>query len=148
LFPDAEYTFKHALTHEVAYGALLQDRRRDLHARVLVSMERLYAERSNEHVDELARHALESHSWAAAARYCREAARRARMRLAKRDAAQLIERALDALERTPATDARLATALESLIELRVCYWRSNQTRRSLDASMRAEEVARALGDRR
>src|SRR5262249_11692687 len=26
LFPDLEYTFKHALTHEVAYGSLLQER--------------------------------------------------------------------------------------------------------------------------
>ena len=33
LFPDLEYTFKHALTHEVAYGSLLQERRRALHAR-------------------------------------------------------------------------------------------------------------------
>ena len=32
LFPDLEYTFKHALTHEVAYGSLLQERRRALHA--------------------------------------------------------------------------------------------------------------------
>ena len=31
-FPDLEYTFKHALTHEVAYGSLLQERRRALHA--------------------------------------------------------------------------------------------------------------------
>ena len=35
LFPDLEYTFKHALTHEVAYGSLLQDRRRALHARIV-----------------------------------------------------------------------------------------------------------------
>ena len=33
LFPDLEYTFKHALTHEVAYGSLLHERRRALHAR-------------------------------------------------------------------------------------------------------------------
>ena len=33
LFPELEYTFKHALTQEVAYGGLLQERRRDLHAR-------------------------------------------------------------------------------------------------------------------
>ena len=33
LFPDLEYTFKHALTHEVAYAGLLGERRRDLHAR-------------------------------------------------------------------------------------------------------------------
>ena len=35
LFPDLEYTFKHALTHEVAYGSLLQERRRALHARIV-----------------------------------------------------------------------------------------------------------------
>ena len=35
LFPDLEYTFKHALTHEVAYGSLLQDRRRAFHARIV-----------------------------------------------------------------------------------------------------------------
>src|SRR5262249_49756590 len=33
LFPEVEYTFKHALTHEVAYGSLMQDQRRSLHAR-------------------------------------------------------------------------------------------------------------------
>ena len=32
LFPEPEYTFKHALTHEVAYGSLLLERRRGLHA--------------------------------------------------------------------------------------------------------------------
>ena len=32
IFPDVEYTFKHALTHDVTYGGLLQDRRRRLHA--------------------------------------------------------------------------------------------------------------------
>src|SRR5262249_47410499 len=35
IFPDLEYTFKHALTHEVAYGSVLQDRRRGLHARIV-----------------------------------------------------------------------------------------------------------------
>jgi class 3 adenylate cyclase len=35
LFPDHEYTFKHALTHEVAYGSLLQERRRTLHAGIV-----------------------------------------------------------------------------------------------------------------
>ena len=42
LFPEREYTFKHALTHEVAYGSLLQERRRTLHARIVAAMEELY----------------------------------------------------------------------------------------------------------
>ena len=41
LFPDLEYTFKHALTHEVAYGSLLQERRRALHARIVDAIEAL-----------------------------------------------------------------------------------------------------------
>ena len=40
-FPELEYTFKHALTHEVAYGSLLQERRRALHARIVEAIERL-----------------------------------------------------------------------------------------------------------
>src|SRR5262249_6006736 len=39
LFPEREYTFKHALTHEVAYGCLLQERRRALHARIVAALE-------------------------------------------------------------------------------------------------------------
>ena len=35
LFPEVEYTFKHALTQEVASGSLLQERRRALHARLV-----------------------------------------------------------------------------------------------------------------
>src|SRR5919108_949476 len=58
LFPDLEYTFKHALTHEVAYGSLLQDRRRALHARIVEAIEALYRERLTEQVERLAHHAL------------------------------------------------------------------------------------------
>jgi predicted ATPase len=45
LFPDLEYTFKHALTHDVAYGSLLQDRRRQLHARIVQAIEHRYSDR-------------------------------------------------------------------------------------------------------
>ena len=41
LFPELVYTFKHALTHEVAYGSLLQERRRALHARIVEALEAL-----------------------------------------------------------------------------------------------------------
>src|SRR5262249_40666409 len=50
LFPDHEYTFKHALTHEVAYGSVLQDRRRGIHARIVDAIERLHHDRLAEHV--------------------------------------------------------------------------------------------------
>src|SRR5207302_7253430 len=48
LFPEREYLFKHALTHEVAYGSLLQERRRILHARIVETMEALAGEQRDE----------------------------------------------------------------------------------------------------
>jgi hypothetical protein len=54
LFPEIEYTFKHALTHEVTYGAILHERRRGLHSSIAGAIQRLYADRLAEHVDQLA----------------------------------------------------------------------------------------------
>ena len=72
LFPDLEYTFKHALTHEVAYGSLLNDRRRALHTQIVGAIERVYADRLGEHVDRLAHHAFRGEMWEKALHYLRE----------------------------------------------------------------------------
>ena len=72
LFPDLEYTFKHALTHEVAYGSLLQDRRRAIHARIVGVIERVYADRLAERVDSLAHHAFRGEVWDKALHYLRQ----------------------------------------------------------------------------
>src|SRR5262249_22888505 len=63
LYPDPEYSFKHALTHEVTYGGLLQERRRELHARIVEAIERLFPERRAEHVERLAHHAVRAEAW-------------------------------------------------------------------------------------
>src|SRR5262249_35455218 len=69
LFPEPEYVFKHALTHDVAYGSLLADRRRDLHARIVDAIERLHAGRLAEHVETLAHHAMRGDAWERAVTY-------------------------------------------------------------------------------
>jgi class 3 adenylate cyclase len=66
LFPDLEYTFKHALTHEVAYGSLLHERQRALHARIVEAIETLYSNRLIEQVERLAHHAARGEVWAKA----------------------------------------------------------------------------------
>ena len=53
LFPELVYTFKHALTQEVAYGSLLQERRRGLHARIVEALEALTGDRLAEPVERL-----------------------------------------------------------------------------------------------
>jgi predicted ATPase len=77
LFPDAEYTFKHALTQEVSYGSLLHDRRRALHAQVLAAMEDAGYGRLSLNTERLAHHALKGEEWARAAKYLHLAGRRA-----------------------------------------------------------------------
>ena len=63
LFPEHEYTFKHALTQQVAYETLLQERRRALHARIVEALEALAGERVAEQVERLAHHALRGEVW-------------------------------------------------------------------------------------
>jgi predicted ATPase len=118
LFPDSEYTFKHALTHEVAYVSLLQGRRRTLHARIVHAMEALYPEPSAEQIDRLAHHACGGQLWSRAADYFREAAARAFARSANQQAVIYGEQALSALQRLPETRETLAQGIDIRCNLR------------------------------
>jgi tetratricopeptide (TPR) repeat protein len=75
LFPEQEYTFMHALTHEVAYGSLLQVQRRALHVRIVEAIEA--PERGAEQVERLAHHALRGEVWDKAVTYYQQAGARA-----------------------------------------------------------------------
>jgi predicted ATPase len=55
-FPEVEYLFKHALTQEVAYNSVLQDRRKLLHERTAQALEALYSAGLEDHYSELAHH--------------------------------------------------------------------------------------------
>jgi class 3 adenylate cyclase/tetratricopeptide (TPR) repeat protein len=69
LFPELEFTFKHALTQEVAYGGLLQERRRALHAAVVRAFEALYPGRTSERTSWLTLHAFRGEVWDRAVAY-------------------------------------------------------------------------------
>ncbi len=101
LFPDLEYTFKHALTHEVAYGSLLHERQRALHARIVEAIETLYPDRLIEQVERLAHHAARGEVWEKALTYLRQAGTKADARSAIREAASYFEQALTALGHLP-----------------------------------------------
>jgi predicted ATPase len=119
LFPDLEFTFKHALTHDVAYAGLLGERRRDLHAAVAAAIERLHADRLVEHVERLAHHAWQGEVWDTAVRYLRQAGTKVFLRSAHREAAAYFEQALDRVEvGTAEAHYRQALALAEELGLR------------------------------
>src|SRR4029453_3709175 len=101
LFPELIYTFKHALTQEVAYGSLLQERRRGLHARIVEDLEALAGDRVIEQAERLAHHALRGEVWEKALTYCQQAGEKAMTRSAHREAVGSFEQALSALQHLP-----------------------------------------------
>jgi class 3 adenylate cyclase/tetratricopeptide (TPR) repeat protein len=148
LFPELEYTFKHALTHDVAYAGLLVARRRDLHAAVASAIERLHADRLVEHVERLAHHARQGEAWDKAVRYLRQAGTKVFLRSAHREAASCFEQALDALRWLPGNPDTMAESLDLRFDLRSALMPLGEFGRMETLLDEAEALAEAVGDQR
>jgi class 3 adenylate cyclase/tetratricopeptide (TPR) repeat protein len=146
--PDIEYTFKHALTHEVTYGGLLQDRRRALHVRIMETVERTYPDRLAEHVDRLAHHAFLGEEWAKAAAYSQQAGVKALARSAHREAVRCFEEALTALTHLPESCETCERAIDIRFDLRNALLPLAEWARIEGYLREAEALARRLNDQR
>jgi class 3 adenylate cyclase/tetratricopeptide (TPR) repeat protein len=98
-FPELAYMFKHALTHDVAYGTLLAERRRALHRLVGAAVEELYRDRLAEHYEILAHHYDEGYDWDKALEYLTKAGDKATDAYANDDALRFYARAIEACEK-------------------------------------------------
>jgi tetratricopeptide (TPR) repeat protein len=147
LFPEPESTFKHALTHEVAYNSLLLERRRGLHARLVEALEALAPERKAEQVERLAHHALRGEVWDKAVTYCQQAGARAYDRAAFREAVVAFEQAIQALVHLPEDRDTRVQALDLRLALVGVLGTLGAHGRRLALLGEAEALARALDDR-
>ena len=148
LFPKRAYTFKHALTHEVVYGSLLQERRQALHAQIVDALETLAGDRRDEQVDRLAQHAFRGQVWATALQYCRQAGARTHARSAYREAVGYWEQALEALTHLPTDRTMLEQAIDLRCELCPVLVPLAQVEQMLTYLRDAETLAIGLGDQR
>jgi class 3 adenylate cyclase/tetratricopeptide (TPR) repeat protein len=148
LFPDLEYTFKHALTHEVAYGSVLQDRRRTLHARIADAIEALYPDRLTEQIERLAHHAVRGELREKAVDYLRQAGLKGAARSALPEARAWFEQALGVLEALPKSRSTLEQAFEIRLELRSVLTQLGEVRWALERMREAETLAERLNDDR
>jgi transcriptional regulator with AAA-type ATPase domain/tetratricopeptide (TPR) repeat protein len=148
-FPELEYTFKHALTHDVAYGSLLDDRRRALHAALVGAIERLYADRLDEHLEELAHHARRGDLRDEAVTYLRKAGDRAAARSAHREAIAFFEQTLAVLGELPETlDTLAATVDIRIAHANALLAAKGVASAEVDTPVRhAHALASRLGDR-
>ena len=146
LFPELVYTFKHALTQEVAYGSLLHERRRVLHARIVEGLVALAGNRVVEQVERLAHHTQRGEVWDKAVAYCRQAGEKAMAQSAHREAVGYFEQALDALQHLPEQRVRHEQAIDLRLALRSALRPLGYLGRILAALREAEALAEALDD--
>jgi class 3 adenylate cyclase/predicted ATPase len=143
-----EYTFKHALTQDVAYDSLLIERRKLLHDRIGDAIESLYASSLDDHLAELAHHYSHTDSVAKAVEYLGRAGQQAMQRSAYADAIGSLNAATDLLQRLPESTERIQREL--LLQLAVAPalmvakgWASPEAVR---AFTRARELCERVGD--
>ena len=147
-FPEHTYTFKHALTHEVAYGSLPQERRRVLHARVVEAVEALYPDRLAEQIERLAHHALRGEVWEKALTYYRQSGDKAMVRSAYREAVACFEQALTALRHLPEQRHTQEQAIDLCDDLSSALQALGEFRQRFPYLREAETLAEMLGDQR
>jgi tetratricopeptide (TPR) repeat protein len=145
-FPDLVYSFKHALTHEVTYGGLLQQHRRELHARVVAAIEALYPDRLAEQIEQLAHHALHGQLQEKAVVYLRQAGLKAAARSALLEAKAWFEQALGILVALPESRSTREQAFDIRLELRPVLILLGELRLVLDRLREAGVLADQLND--
>jgi tetratricopeptide (TPR) repeat protein len=120
---EAEYTFKHALTQEVAYNSLLMERRRLLHERTGEAIEALFKDRIDDHLAELAHHYSRSANTRKAVEYLFRAGSQAAARSAYPEAVTRLSSALEFLKHLPddAERARQELSVQSVLGRSLAY---------------------------
>jgi predicted ATPase len=149
--PHATYLFKHALVQDAAYGTLLREPRRALHARIAETLESQFAEIAENQPELLARHCTEAGLIEKAAGLWGKAGQRSVMRSALMEAAAQFTRALDQIAALPATPAlrreqiRLQVALIAPL-LHVKGHAAPETKAAAERARLLIEQAEALGE--
>jgi predicted ATPase len=149
--PHATYLFKHALVQDAAYGALLREPSRELHARVAEAMERQFADIAEKHPELLARHFTEAGLIANAARHWGKAGQRSIGRSALVEAVEQFTRALAQIERLPPTPALRREQIELQVALtsplmHVKGYAAPETKAAVERAHLLIETADALGE--
>jgi len=149
--PQASYLFKHALVQDAAYGTLLREPRRALHARIAETLESRFAETAESQPEILARHCTEAGLIEKAAGLWGKAGQRSLARSALVEAAAQLTRALDQIATLPGTPALRRAQIKLQVTLmtplrHVKGYAAAETRAAAEQARSLIEQAEALGE--
>jgi class 3 adenylate cyclase/predicted ATPase len=137
--PHAQYTFKHALVQDTAYGTLLRTRRQQLHGRIADTLERQFPEIAEMEPGRLAQHCAEAGLIEKAVGYCLKAGQQAIARGTMTEAVAQLRKGLDMLASLP--DG--AASQEQELDLQIAFGHALDTTKGLAAAETGEAYARA-----
>ena len=146
LFPELEYSFKHALTNEVVYGSLLRERRTYLHARILSALEEIAGDNLYDHSEALAHHAFRGELWHKAVTYLRQAGAKAMSHSALSQALASYEQALEAVKHMADCREKLEMQIDLHLDSRNVLFLMGDSTRVGEHLHEAESLAETLGD--
>jgi len=149
--PQASYLFKHALVQDAAYGTLLREQRRKLHARVAETIERQFPDVAENQPELLARHCTKADLTEKAAELWGKAGQRSLERSALSEALEQFRRALDLIATLPATPQFRREQIKFQVGLitpliHVNGYSAQETKAAVEESQRLIEQAEALGE--
>jgi predicted ATPase len=149
--PHATYLFKHALVQDAAYGTLLREPRRVLHARIIAAIESQFAEIAESQPELLARHCTEAGLFEKAVNLWGKAGQRSLDRSALAEAAEQLTRALDQIAALPATPALRRKQIELQVALitpliHLKGYAAPETKAAAERGRLLIEQAKALGE--
>ena len=149
--PHATYLFKHALVQDAAYGTLLREQRRTLHARIAETIESEFVESAESRPELLARHWSEAGVIEKAADLWGKAGQRSLARSALVEAAEQLTRALDQFATLPSTPVlrgeqiKLQVALVNAL-MHVKGYAAPEPKAAVEQARQFIERAEALGE--
>src|SRR5262249_33716294 len=142
--PHATYLFKHTLVQDAAYGSLLRELRRALHARIAETLESKFPEIAENQPELLARHYTEASVIERAAAFWGRAGQRSLARSALVEAEAQLTRALAQIEALPTTPALRRAFANALIHTK--GYAASETKMAFDQARALIERAEALGE--
>ncbi len=145
---DIEYSFKHALTQEVAYNSVLIERRKLLHERAAEALETMFAAQLDDHMEELAHHYSRGDNLEKAVEYLGQAGQQAAQRSAYADAISRLTAAIDLLQKLPSSPQRIQHELLLQLALgpAVVIVKGRTAREVEQIYTRAQQLCEGLGD--
>jgi DNA-binding SARP family transcriptional activator/class 3 adenylate cyclase/tetratricopeptide (TPR) repeat protein len=137
--PDAEYTFKHALVQDVARGTLLRNRREQIHARIVATLETQFPEIVSAQPQVVAQHCAEANFDEKAVGYWLKAGQQAVARSAMMEAVAQLQNGLNLLANLPQDPQRQRQELD----LRIALGQAQMATKGLGAAEVGETFGRA-----